>query len=329
VSTIGIALCTFEGARFVDEQLDSLCAQSRRPDLVVIADDGSKDGTLDRVASFARRAPFEVRVLEPEASPLGPTRNFERAARLLTTELVAFCDQDDRWHADKLERQAAALDRDPGATLVLCNARLVDGEGRSIGRELWSTLGFRCPPSRDLSALVDAWLVRRTLAFGFTMLFRRSVLEVALPVGEGWGHDNWTAMVAAGLGRVCLIPEPMADYRQHGAQVSSATPVHQSAFLAPARHGLWATPASYDALADRLAEAWGDPTLVRALQRKGAHLRARAAIGTGPLRGLDRLAREVVTGGYGRYSNGLRSVAVDAYRALVARRNPGQSPACM
>lgn len=326
MSTIGIALCTFEGARYLDEQLESLSAQSRRPDLVVIADDGSKDGTLDRVASFARRAPFEVRVLEPEANPLGPTRNFERAARLLTTELVAFCDQDDRWHADKLERQAAALDRDPGATLVLCNARLVDGEGRSIGRELWSTLGFRCPPSRDLSALVDAWLVRRTLAFGFTMLFRRSVLEVALPIGEGWGHDNWTAMVAAGLGRVCLIPEPMADYRQHGAQVSSATPVHQSAFLAPARHGLRATPASYDALADRLAEAHGAPALVRVLRAKGAHLRVRESIGTGPWRGLGRFANEIVAGRYTRYSNGVRSMAVDAARLLSGCTAPVEAP---
>src|SRR5437588_7313199 len=105
---ISIAMCTYNGARFLREQLDSFAAQSRLPDEVVICDDGSTDGTADIVRTFASGAPFPVHfhVNEPR---LGITRNFERAAGLCTGSIIFFSDQDDVWLPDKLDRFAEAF----------------------------------------------------------------------------------------------------------------------------------------------------------------------------------------------------------------------------
>ena len=94
--TISVALCTYNGERFLEEQLASLEAQERRPDELVVCDDRSTDNTVSLLESFARTASFPVRI---HINPinLGSTVNFDRAMRLCAGSLIAFCDQDDIW----------------------------------------------------------------------------------------------------------------------------------------------------------------------------------------------------------------------------------------
>ena len=106
--TFSVALCSYNGAKFILEQLDSIAAQTRTPDELVICDDGSCDATIAEVANFASRASFPVRVHVNEAV-LGPTKNFERAIALSGGDVIALCDQDDVWHSDKLARFEALL----------------------------------------------------------------------------------------------------------------------------------------------------------------------------------------------------------------------------
>src|ERR687894_3003245 len=98
-----VAMCTYNGARFVAEQLASVAAQTRPPDELVVCDDGSTDETCRLVEEFAARAPFPVRLFVNERN-LGSTRNFGRAVALCEGDLVALSDQDDVWHPEKLER---------------------------------------------------------------------------------------------------------------------------------------------------------------------------------------------------------------------------------
>ena len=103
-------MCTFNGAAFVGEQLESLLRQTRPPDELVVCDDCSSDGTTGIVAEFARRAPFHVRIV-PHESNVGITANYEHAISLCSKDLVFLCDQDDIWHADKVaaSRKGAAV----------------------------------------------------------------------------------------------------------------------------------------------------------------------------------------------------------------------------
>ena len=97
-----VAMCTYNGARFVAEQLESVAAQTRPPSELVVCDDRSTDGTARLVEQFAARAPFPVRLFVNERN-LGSTANFGRAVTLAEGDLVALCDQDDVWRPEKLE----------------------------------------------------------------------------------------------------------------------------------------------------------------------------------------------------------------------------------
>src|SRR6516165_6081410 len=99
---IAIALATYNGAKFLREQLESLLRQSRPPDHVVISDDSSTDDTLGIAEVFRRSAPYRVDIVSNQ-NRLGPMGNFIRAANTCEAEFVAFCDQDDIWMPTKLE----------------------------------------------------------------------------------------------------------------------------------------------------------------------------------------------------------------------------------
>src|ERR671927_271278 len=103
-----VAMCTYNGARFVREQLASIAAQTRPPDELVVCDDCSTDATLECIREFARTAPFPVRVVENEKNA-GSTKNFERAVELCEGDFIALADQDDVWLPEKLQRLEEVL----------------------------------------------------------------------------------------------------------------------------------------------------------------------------------------------------------------------------
>src|SRR5258706_6945784 len=99
--TFSVAMCTCNGAAYLADQLESIAAQSRLPDELVVRDDASVDDTPAVIQAFAARAPFPVR-FERNADRLGSTRNFDGAIAACTGDLIALSDQDDVWHQDKV-----------------------------------------------------------------------------------------------------------------------------------------------------------------------------------------------------------------------------------
>src|SRR5688572_14133745 len=98
-----VAMCTYNGARYLKEQLDSFTVQTRLPDELIVCDDGSSDETCQIVSTFAASAPFTVR-LEVNQQTLGSTQNFAKAIQLCRGDLIALCDQDDVWLPGKLDK---------------------------------------------------------------------------------------------------------------------------------------------------------------------------------------------------------------------------------
>ena len=219
---LSVALCTYNGASYLQEQLDSIAAQSRLPDELVLRDDGSTDDTVALARAFAARAPFPVRVLA-DGTNVGYVKNFEAAIAACTGDLVALSDQDDVWLPHKLARLEEALGDDPRALLVFSDATLVDEALRPLGRTMWESLHLR----PDVRARIRAGgartpLMRLTVITGATACFRAALVPLALPIDLPHWHDAWLGLVATLHGRVVLVDEPLVLYRQHGRNALGA-----------------------------------------------------------------------------------------------------------
>lgn len=223
---ISIALCTFNGERFLRPQLDSLLGQDHPALEVVAVDDGSGDGTVAILEAYAARDP-RLRVFR-NAETLGHRRNFDRAMGLCRGELIAPSDQDDVWRPDKLRLMAAALG---GAAAIYCDSELIDSEGRPLGRRMSQLFPM---------ARIDdpAGFYFGNTVSGHAMVFRRALLERALPIPEGLYHDWWLAFVAACEGGVSYCPEPLVGYRQHVATVTDVARLRSSGRRRPDGLGL-------------------------------------------------------------------------------------------
>src|SRR5437899_4187103 len=144
---ISVALCTYNGDRFLAEQLSSILNQERLPDELVLCDDRSMDATLAMARRFAEAAPFPMRI-EANASNLGSTRNFAQAIELCRGDIVVLADQDDVWFPHKLAVLERALLDDPGAGFAFSDAEMVDEHLQPIGYKLWDALRFSQPERR-------------------------------------------------------------------------------------------------------------------------------------------------------------------------------------
>jgi glycosyltransferase involved in cell wall biosynthesis len=315
-------MCTYNGVAYLGEQLQTLLTQSRIPDEIVIGDDASTDGTWQLVEAFAvqARARDIAVVLVRNPKRLGYVGNFSRSLGLCMGDVVFLCDQDDAWHPDKIATMAAVFETDPAVTFLHSDARLVDREGKDLGHGLFEALELR-DRERDGIRCGDAYVVylRRNLATGAASAFRRSLLEIALPLPANWIHDAWLATLAAAVGQVAIIDDALVDYRQHGAnQIGMARRTLKQRVTDMFR-------ARLDTIredADRLE------TLVERMELKGVsrgrleiartmrqHLLYRLAICSRPLwRRLVGVLREWGSGRYALFGTGGRSALRDLLR---------------
>src|SRR5579883_1252947 len=138
---VSIALCTYNGEKYLPGLLDSLAAQTRKPDEVVICDDASTDSTASLLSGLDERLGATVRVIG-NPSNLGYLKNFEKAIGLCTGDVIATCDQDDIWRPQKIERLVREFEADPEVDFVFSDATVIDEAGKQIAGSLWESVGF-------------------------------------------------------------------------------------------------------------------------------------------------------------------------------------------
>jgi glycosyltransferase involved in cell wall biosynthesis len=210
--TIAICMATFEpDMTLFRTQVDSLRAQTDTGWICLVSDDCS---SAQRYAQIEAELTGDDRfVLSRAPRHLGPYRNFERLLGLVPAQaqLVALCDQDDRWYSEKLATLRGALG---SAQLVYSDQRLVALDGRVQRETLWQ--GRRNNHTNLASLLVASSVT------GAACLFRRELAELALPFPDtpGWQfHDHWLGLVALASGEVAYVDRPLYDYVQHGDAV--------------------------------------------------------------------------------------------------------------
>jgi glycosyltransferase involved in cell wall biosynthesis len=281
---VSIAMATYNGEQWLREQLDSLARQTLLPSELVISDDQSTDGTLEVVRQFASASPFPIRVVKNELRR-GFADNFIHALRSCDRNAVAYCDQDDVWNPAKLERCVAAMQRDPGITLVHHDCEEVGDDLRPLGIILRtrSSLSGAEPMTRHRIILHPGQ--------GCSMLFHRRVVEAVLNywpernqrnvVGSGLrgdlAHDIVTLHLASFLGKVIYLPDLLIKHRRHSRNTWSPELPTPSRSRAAEFDGRVATlmenaraelvrASMYEEMAER-AKATGDPAAACYLAR--------------------------------------------------------------
>jgi glycosyltransferase involved in cell wall biosynthesis len=214
---ISVALCTYNGERFLPQQLASIAKQTRPPDELVVCDDRSTDRTVALLRDFAASSPYPVRIFENEHN-LGYAANFERAIRLCEGDLIALSDQDDIWYPIRLERSEKEFAAHPQAGLVFSDADVINDSNELAGPTLWQRLGFAGKRTQDLLAGHYVVLAKHRFVTGATVMFRAGLRDRFLPIGAGWIHDEWIALIAAAFSDLRPIDEPLIRYRIHDSQ---------------------------------------------------------------------------------------------------------------
>ncbi|HWM35355.1 MAG TPA: glycosyltransferase family 2 protein [Pseudolysinimonas sp.] len=315
---ISVALCTHDGAGFVEQQVRSILTQDPRPDELVLGDDASRDDTVAIVERLAGEHPGTTLVVRRHDPPLGVAANFADATAHATGDIVVLSDQDDVWLPGKLAALRDAFAADPEVLLVHSDARLVGADGLPLGRNLLDALEAS-PAERSGLAGGGGFevLLRRNLVTGMTAAIRRELADFAFPVGEGWIHDEWLAAIAAATGRIRLLPVALADYRQHGGNQIGARRLTRREQLArlreprePRASRQLERAESYVAALERLGERVPADRLAAARARV-AHRRRRRDLPQNRIARAPRVLFRAALGEYSRFSYGLRDVLRD------------------
>ena len=218
---ISVALCTYNGAKFLSEQLKSIADQTLPVDEMVVCDDRSKDNTIEIIEAFAAQSAFPVHIYVNEVN-LGSTKNFEKCLSLCTGDIIVLCDQDDKWRADRVQKQVDYLLANPEKDAVFCDAMKMDDDSKPVGSTIWEEIAFDANQQKQWKdGKAHEILFTGFIVTGATLAIRKSCLERLMPFPthvQDLIHDAWIALVLSLEGKIDFIPETLVYYRIHASQ---------------------------------------------------------------------------------------------------------------
>lgn len=318
ISSLSIALCTFNGAEFLESQLESLVGQDKLPLELVIQDDDSTDSTWQILEIFAIQAPFPTRI-QRNTYRVGFRQNFSRAIARCQGDIIALCDQDDVWLPNKITK-IMNMFKAPEIGLVFTNAEVVDQALHSLGYDAWQNVNFR---KKEMELVYNrqetAVLLKHCIVTGATLAFRAKFKPLVVPIPQNWNHDAWIALLIAAVSHIWPLSEKLILYRQHssnaigGIKRNLITQIKKG--LVIDRDQYYETElARYKQLYQRLIshpEFHPKQDALNQIEAKIRHLEIRAFLPRDRLKRLPIVLREYLSGNYARFARNWGSIMLD------------------
>lgn len=206
---ISVVIATYNGERYLKQQLDSILSQTILPKEIILVDDGSTDTTVAILREYAVDERFLLLLNEQN---IGYIRSFEKGMLHATCSLIALSDQDDIWLPHKLETLLANMQSN---IAVYSDSMLVDENGIATGKKM-SDIKNQLSYNNCLMYTIGAW------APGHAMLFRKELVAQCRPFPTIVTHDFWLGFVAACHGGIMYVNEVLVKYRQHSTNAIGA-----------------------------------------------------------------------------------------------------------
>jgi glycosyltransferase involved in cell wall biosynthesis len=199
-------MCTYNGEKYLAEQIETLLGQSYNPIEIIIVDDNSTDTTPQILENY--KSHEKIRIYRNDRN-LGYIKNFENAIRLSTGEFIALCDQDDVWKAEKIERMVQAIGKD---VLIYHNSEYMNEQGCSMNRHLFDHKKY-------LNGSHPLAFVYGSCVTGHTLMFKKELLDKVIPFPSCFPHDWWISYVASSEGNIRYLDLELTRYRHHANNV--------------------------------------------------------------------------------------------------------------
>lgn len=230
---ISIAMATYNGAKYIREQMNSILMQTIQDFELVICDDCSGDNTVTILQEYADND-SRIRLFKNDVN-IGFKKNFEKVIRMTHGDYIALCDQDDIWFPDHLEVLFNSLGAD--VSLVCGNSSLINSNGQELGLSLSKTESYDRIEETDCTNIAYTLLFWRNPFQGAAMMMRRDFINYALPIPEIVSyHDVWLSSLACFCGGMKYVNEPVNKYRQHENNTSGGKIVRIKKFRTYLEH---------------------------------------------------------------------------------------------
>jgi glycosyltransferase involved in cell wall biosynthesis len=220
---IDILLATYNGEKYLTQQIDSIITQTYKDWQLLIRDDLSTDNTVNIIKNYTCKYPDKIRLIEDNKRHLGLAQNFGTLLKLAQSEYIMFCDQDDIWLPNKIEltlntMKAAGQTWPNTPLLVHTDLKVVDETLMPIAESFWKL--HRISPESDCQLKK---IIYRNIVTGCTVMINKKAKEISMPFPpEARIHDWWIALNVVKYGKIIHIAMPTVLYRQHIANLIGA-----------------------------------------------------------------------------------------------------------
>lgn len=219
--SVSVVMCTYNGEKFIKQQIESIMNQTIIPDELLIFDDKSTDNTIQIIDEMAKL--YSCISVSINKENLGYKKNFAIALSKAKGDYVFLSDQDDLWKNNKIERMVQIFN-DSNANVVTSNMHLIDENNAELG--MYHSRHF----IRLFNNSNKQWrvLMKYPRFPGMSVAARKSFLDSCFPFPENYSHDEWICICASLTNSICVLDECLSLYRQHqsqaiGAKISFAT----------------------------------------------------------------------------------------------------------
>lgn len=216
--TLSVALCTYNGEKYLRPQLDSILNQSVVPDEIIVCDDISEDATVKILEEY-REKYRQIRIfVNPEN--LGFIKNFEKAISLCTQDIIVICDQDDVWEKEKISTILSYFEENKNSEGVFHDMGLIEGDEVKDSYLNWKNISYQEIQNAIANQQLFGMIINRgSFILGCSLAVRRSALEKYSIRNYPFAHDLYIAQKLSAHNVLGFIPEKLFSYRLHENQV--------------------------------------------------------------------------------------------------------------